>query len=363
MIFSLCLIGIIAIAGFLFFRLPSFGGTLKGERLLRVQQSPNYNGRAFHYPTKTVLMSGAGNYTSTLKEFLKKNSNKQPNSPVPTIKTDLKTLPNNETTLVWFGHSSYFLQIDDFKMIVDPILSNRISPVQFAGTKSYLGTQLYTADDIPPLDCILLTHDHYDHLDYQTIVSLNPNVKKFYTSLGVGAHLEHWGIPANKIHEFDWWDTETIAPNTQLTATPARHFSGRHLTNRNQTLWSSFVLTTPQHRIFIGGDSGYGEHFKKIGERFGPFDLVIMETGQYNERWANIHSMPEEAVQASIDLRGKIMLPVHWGKFTLSLHPWTEPIERVLEKANELGVSVTTPIIGEKLIVGKEYPHSRWWIL
>lgn len=179
--------------------------------------------------------------------------------------------------------------------------------------------------------------------------------------MGVGMHLEHWRIKSDKVHEFDWWENKYLTPEIQLTATPARHFSGRRLTNRNQTLWSSFVLTSANHRIFIGGDSGYGEHFKEIGNKFGPFDLVIMETGQYNVQWANIHSMPEEAVQASIDLRGKIMLPVHWAKFTLSLHPWKEPIERVLAKANELEVAVTTPKIGEKLILGKEYPVSQWW--
>lgn len=360
--FLLSVVGIV-ISIVLFFRLKSFGGELKGERLAKVQQSPNYRNGAFHYPAKTVLMSGAGNYFSVLKQFLKKDPNKQPNSPLPTIKTNLKTLPANETSIVWFGHSSYFLQANGFKMLVDPVLSERISPVQFAGTKSYPGTRIYSPEDIPDLDCLLLTHDHYDHTDYQTVVALNPKVKKIYTSLGVGAHLEHWGIEASKIHEFDWWDTHAITPGIQLTATPARHFSGRRLTNRNQTLWSSFVLATPNHRIFIGGDSGYGEHFKKIGEKFGPFDLVIMETGQYNVQWANIHSMPEEAVQASVDLKAKVMLPVHWGKFTLALHPWTEPIERVLAKAKELGVSVTTPLIGERLVLDAVYPSSRWWDL
>ncbi|MBI3258689.1 MAG: MBL fold metallo-hydrolase [Ignavibacteriae bacterium] len=362
MIYFLFAIVVIVVSIILFFRLKSFGGELKGERLARVLQSPNYRNGVFHYPVKTELMSGAGNYFSVMKQFLKKDPNKQPNSPLPTIKTDLKTLPMNETSLVWFGHSSYFLQVNDFKMLVDPVLSERISPVQFAGTKSYPGTRIYSSSDIPELDCLLLTHDHYDHLDYQTVVDLNPKVKKIYTSLGVGSHLEHWGIEASKIHEFDWWDTQTVTSDIQLTATPARHFSGRRLTNRNQTLWSSFVLTTPNHRIFIGGDSGYGEHFKKIGEKFGPFDLVIMETGQYNVQWANIHSMPEEAVQASVDLKGKVMLPVHWGKFTLALHPWTEPIERVLAKAKELEVTVTTPLIGERLILDTVYPNSRWWV-
>ena len=361
MMIFLSVIAFIVVVIVLFFRLKSFGGTLSGERLLRVRQSPNYQDGAFRYPTKTVLMSGAGNHIEVLRKFLKKDPNKQPHSPLPTIKTDLKSLPTDETTLVWFGHSSYFLQINDFKMLVDPVLSKRISPVTFAGTKSYLGAQIYSPDDIPELDCILITHDHYDHLDYQTIVALNSKAKKIYTSMGVGMHLEHWRIKSDKVHEFDWWENKYLTPEIQLTATPARHFSGRRLTNRNQTLWSSFVLTSANHRIFIGGDSGYGEHFKEIGNKFGPFDLVIMETGQYNVQWANIHSMPEEAVQASIDLRGKIMLPVHWAKFTLSLHPWKEPIERVLAKANELEVAVTTPKIGEKLILGKEYPVSQWW--
>ena len=219
---------------------------------------------------------------------------------------------------------------------------------------------VYNTSDFPELDVVIISHDHYDHLDYNTITQLKEKTKLFCVPLGVGEHLRHWGVEPDRIKEFDWWEGEMVLPGIDLTCTPARHFSGRGLRS-NKTLWASFVLKTGGYTIFIGGDSGYDDAFKAIGEQFGPFDIAMLECGQYDTQWPNIHMMPEQAVQASIDLKAKVFLPVHWAKFTLALHPWKDPIQRVLKHAETLNAKVTTPQIGEPIYLGETFPVSRWW--
>ena len=276
------------------------------------------------------------------------------------VKTNLKTLSIDEPSLVWFGHSSYLLIIEGRRILIDPVFSERASPWQFVGTKGYQYTNSYSIDDFPDIDLVIITHDHYDHLDYESILKLKSKAKHFCTALGVGAHLTAWGIDESKIMEFDWWEKKTALPGIELTATPARHFSGRGF-KRNQSLWTSFVLHTDHHHLFLGGDSGYDPAFKKIGEEFGPFDLAILECGQYNEQWPFIHMMPEQTVQAAIDLKAKILLPVHWGKFTLSLHPWHQPITRAVQHAKVLGFPTTTPKVGEVIDLKNTSLGSKWW--
>ncbi|CAN5874611.1 hypothetical protein BH11BAC4_BH11BAC4_23300 [soil metagenome] len=207
---------------------------------------------------------------------------------------------------------------------------------------------------------LILTHDHYDHLDYKTVVNLKEKVKTVYCSLGLSSHFIYWGFDETTIDELDWWQTKTMSPGITLTATPARHFSGRGI-KRAKTLWSSFILKTNDHNLYLGGDSGYDRHFKEIGEKYGPFDIAILESGQYNESWPFIHMMPEQTVQAAHDLRAKVLLPVHWAKFTLSLHPWNEPVKRILAEAKRTGLKVTTPLIGEPVILDSSYPDATWW--
>mgnify|MGYP002653050535 CR=1 FL=1 len=218
------------------------------------------------------------------------------------------------------------------------------------------------ASGLPAIDLLVLTHDHYDHLDYTTIKALAPRVRRFCTALGVGAHLERWGIPAEKITEFDWWETQPVAEATTLTAVPARHFSGRSL-QRGKTLWTAFVLKLHGYSLFLGGDSGYDDQFKKIGDQYGPFDLAILECGQYGRDWPNIHMFPEETAQAAQDLRAATLLPVHWGKFVLANHPWNEPIERLVKRATEQQLPLATPRIGEPVRLGATYPQTVWWRL
>jgi len=336
-----------------------FGKLPTGKRLQRIKQSKHYKDGAFQNLSATPVMAEDASFRKILKDYYHKPKTTEPPSPIPSIKTNLKTLGGPAPTLIWFGHSSYLLNISGKNILVDPVFSNSASPFSFM-VKGYKGTNVFKENDFPDLDLIILTHDHYDHLDYNSIRKLKSKTKKFCVSLGVASHLEYWGIDKNIITEFDWWDEAEIFPGMKLTAAPARHFSGRGI-RRGKTLWSSFILKTDQYNIYLGGDSGYDTHFKSIGEKYGPFDLAILECGQYNPNWKHIHMMPEETAQAAIDLKAKMLLPVHWGKFTLSLHPWNDSIIRVTKKANELGIKVTTPLIGEPVVIGSSYPSREWW--
>jgi L-ascorbate metabolism protein UlaG (beta-lactamase superfamily) len=250
------------------------------------------------------------------------------------------------------------MQVDGKKFLVDPVLSGHASPIKFT-TRSFKGSDVYTTDDIPEIDFLIITHDHYDHLDYETIVKLKPKIKRVITGLGVSAHLKRWSYDGKIIFENDW-DEEIKFDDVIFNALPTRHFSGRSF-KRNVSLWLSLVVTTQTKKIYVGGDSGYDTYFKTIGEKFGPFDLVILEDGQYNQYWRFIHMMPEEIVQAAQDLNAKKLLPVHWGKFSLSLHAWDEPITRAIAEAKRRGVNVLHPMIGETVYLDKENSFSEWW--
>ena len=268
-------------------------------------------------------------------------------------------LKAEDPLLVWFGHSSYLLRINGKNFLIDPVFSGNAAPLSFM-VKAFPGANAYHPADMPEIDYLILTHDHYDHLDYQTSLRLKKKIRSVVCSLGIGAHLRYWGIDPDIISEMDWWQQLRLDNELELTAAPARHFSGRGL-KRGQYLWSSFILQSKQHSVYLGGDSGYDTHFKEIGDRYGPFDLAILEAGQYNVMWPLIHMMPEQTVQAALDLRAKALLPVHWGKFRLSTHPWNEPVKRVLLHAGEAGLPVHTPRIGELLQLNGEIQTGNWW--
>jgi L-ascorbate metabolism protein UlaG (beta-lactamase superfamily) len=290
-----------------------------------------------------------------MKDFLNKPANATPQKLIPSQKTDLKKLQADTPIITWFGHSSYLIQSKGVHILVDPVFSGNASPFSFFG-KSFKGTDVYGLADMPKIDIIIITHDHYDHLDYKTISQL-PTGGRFYAPLGVGAHLEHWGITPENIIEYDWWEGGKIGDDIQLTATPARHFSGRGF-QRGKTLWTSYVLQLHGYTLLLGGDSGYENHFKEIGAKFGPFDLAILESGQYGDAWPYIHMMPEQTVQAAKDLQAKVLFPV---QFALAYHAWNEPIERLIKSASRQQVKVTTPLIGEPIILDKQYPQQSWW--
>jgi L-ascorbate metabolism protein UlaG (beta-lactamase superfamily) len=357
--FLVIVIVVIAIV-YLFMRGPQFGQAPTGERSRKIDASSNFKDRKFQNLHDTPALTGGANVLEvTRKFFFSKDKRNKPAATIPSVKTNLHSLLPGENVLVWFGHSSYFIQVNGKKILVDPVLSGNASPFSFT-TGSFSGSDVYSTDDLPAVDYLIITHDHYDHLDYQTVSKLKGKVGQVITGLGVGAHLERWGYKKKIITELDWNESMQAGDGFTFYSTSARHFSGRAF-KRNGTLWSSFVLQAPRFKIFIGGDSGYDNHFAAIGDRHGPFDLAILEAGQYNQYWKYIHMMPEEAVQATVDLKAKALLPVHWSKFSLSIHAWDEPIIRVVEEAKRKGVNVVHPMIGEALHLDPLSYTSEWW--
>lgn len=337
-----------------------FGKIATGARLERIQQSTNYRKGQFQNLHHTPMMAEDVSAIATMKEALFNRSKRnRPSSVLPSVKTNLLALAPDRDVLVWFGHSSYFMQLDGKRILVDPVFSGHSSPFSFM-VKSFKGSDIYTPDEIPDIDYLFISHDHWDHLDYETVLKLKPRVKKVITSLGTAAHLESWGFNTSSTIELDWHEKAVLDPGFLVTATPARHFSGRGL-RRNKALWASFVFQTPHKKIFIGGDSGYDTHFAEIGNNYGPFDLALLECGQYNYAWRLIHMMPEQTVQAAIDLKTRMMMPVHWAKFALALHAWDEPIIRVTKEATRLNVPIVHPMIGEELNLDSLSTTAEWW--
>jgi L-ascorbate metabolism protein UlaG (beta-lactamase superfamily) len=282
---------------------------------------------------------------------------RRPPGPVPSYKTDLFSLTDD--SLVWFGHSSVFLRLKGCNILIDPVLSPRASPFFFL-TRAFPGTDIYRPQDIPNLDCILITHDHYDHLDYPTIMALKDRVGHIVCPLGAGAHLKFWGIDSQKIIELDWEQTFTLQNNLKITGVQARHFSGRTF-KWNQALWAGFILQTDDRNIYCSGDGGFGSHFGAIGQR-GPFDLAIVECGQYDRRWASIHLTPEETVQAALLVKARALMPVHAGKFCISYHGWDEPYKRFLIAVQKTSLQPVTPKIGQKVNLADPFPtYEPWW--
>lgn len=330
-----------------------------GKLLQSLQQSPNYKKGAFQNLSPTTMKLQDVSYWKMLKEFFKKHPETAPAVKLPFVKTDLKSLKGEEPVIVWFGHSSYFIRIANKNFLIDPVFSGNAAPVSFM-VKAFPGSNEYKADEMPAIDYLVLTHDHYDHLDYKTLRKLKSKVGNVICSLGISSHLKYWGFTTTSITELEWWASKQLENNIQISAAPARHFSGRGI-KRGQTLWSSFILQTATHNLYLGGDSGYDKHFKEIGSQFGPFDLAILECGQYNDMWPLIHMMPEETAQAAFDLKAKALFPVHWGKFRLSTHPWNDSIKRVSIAAAKLGIPLLSPQIGEPIIIGGKFFGKNWW--
>ncbi len=340
---------------------PKFGKAPSGERLERIKKSENYKDGAFQNLNETPQLAEGYTMGGVLWDFLfTKYPNTYPVDSIPSVKTDLKNLNPNENVLVWMGHSSYFIQLDGKKYLIDPVFSGNASPV--AGTtKAFAGSDIFKVSDMPEIDFLLITHDHYDHLDYETIKELIPKVKKVITGLGVGSHLEYWGYKPEIITELDWNESIKLSDSVSIHTTPARHFSGRTL-KRNNTLWLSFILKTLDKKLFLGGDSGYDSHFKEIGEKFGSFDLVLLEDGQYDPKWKYIHLLPEEVVKAAQELKAKRLFPVHNSKFKLGNHPWDDSLKRVSAEAEKQNQSIITPKIGEKIDLDDENQNfEKWW--
>ena len=300
-------------------------------------------------------------YTEMFKEYFKSDSQRVPTEKLPEQVFDEEHFlkASSQVKMMWMGHSSFLLRLHGKTILVDPVLSGSASPVSFL-VKRFQAPVL-SVDTLPKIDLILISHDHYDHLDYDTVKHFADSSVPFMTPLGVGSHLQKWGIKPEQISELAWWD-DIDFHGIKLTCTPARHFSGRGVTDKNKTLWASWAIKAEHSNIYYSGDSGYGHHYKKIGETLGPFDLAILENGQYDERWPDVHQTPEETAQASVDLKAKHIIPVHWGMFELAFHPWKEPAERLLKQAKLRNLSVLTPVLGQ--ILDLSHPHkytNRWW--
>lgn len=337
------------------------GKNPSGERLKRIEKSPNYKNGQFQNLSHTPQLAEGKTILGIISDRLfKKFPNVKPMDEIPSVKTNIHQLDIGKDVLIWFGHSSYFLQVDGVRILVDPVFSGNASPIPNS-IPSFEGANNYSVNDFLNLDYLFLSHDHYDHLDYSTILELKNKVETVICSLGVGSHLEYWGYDSTKIIEKDWYETVELKNNLHLSIEPARHFSGRTLA-RNKTLWVSFVLKSSNLNLFLGGDSGYESHYKAIGEKHGTFDLAILENGQYNTSWPYIHHTPEQVIQAARDLKTKRILPVHSSKFNLSTHPWDEPLKQ-LKNLNEVyHFPLVTPVIGEVVdLRDDKQVFGAWW--
>lgn len=356
------LIGIILVV-FLFLKYyPPFGQKSSKEKLEAFSQSPNFIHNKFVNQIPTSMDMNAKTLFSVLKDFIRGNPNGKPNWSIPVESLNTGNLEDEEKIkITWFGHSTVLLELEGKRILLDPMFSQTPSPFPLFGGKRYSKILPSEIENLPPIDLVLISHDHYDHLDYDSIMKLKDKVEQFCVPLGVGSHLEFWGVDKEKIREYDWW-SEAQFDGLRLVAAPTRHFSGRGLFDRNTTLWCSWVIIGEHTKVYFSGDGGYGPHFKEIGEKYGPFDLTLMECGQYDKRWSAIHMIPEETAEAHLDLKGKIMIPIHWSAFSLALHDWTDPIERVTKAARKSQIDIFTPKIGETVTISdKQHTNSIWW--
>lgn len=352
----------ISVWGFLTFH-PVFGGKPDAKSLSRIQQSPNFNGTEFVNVEETVLMTRQDNPSAwqSLVAWTAKTLNppqgKRPNRPLPSEQLDLNQLKHG--SVAWFGHAGTLMQIGDKRLLTDPVFY-QASPVPFT-VQSFEMTHTPSIDELPELDAILISHDHYDHLDYRAIQDLNGKTHQFIVPLGVKVHLQKWGVPDEKISELDWDDTAQVG-DVAVTLVPSRHFSGRKLDNRNQTLWGGYVIKGNSLSFYFSGDSGYGKHYRERIAKYAPFDLVLMESGAYDEGWSQIHSFPEQSVQAVVDVEASRVMPIHWGKFDLANHSWTDSITRFTEAAQARNLEVITPKIGQVFNLFEPLPQEKWWL-
>ena len=363
----------VLIAGLFGFFIPlsgceQFGALPTGESYLRIQQSKNYNlaDDKFVNLEQDTVLSGPGFWDNPGENwnnnFFFNNNQTRPDGILPESKTPLPDdFHESLDTIkfVWLGHSTILMSIGGNVILFDPIFSNAASPVSFVVRR--FQPPVIDLASLPKIDIVVVSHDHYDHLDMKTIKQLREDDISFVVPLGLGAHLEHWGVSAAKITELDWWENTQIG-GLNLICTPSQHFSGRMGPYKEKrSLWASWLIKSLDQSVYFSGDSGYASHYRQIAERYGSVDLVFMDSGQYNKRWQHVHNMPEEAVQAVLDMDGQLLVPIHWGMFTLSMHDWFEPPVRVLAEAAKKNVNVLTPLLGQLVDVSNLPANDKWW--
>ena len=343
---------------------PSFGGDLSEEDKSVYEKLENFEDGVFKNRFDVPKTLGFGEMLKlAYKYFTTSVTNDTPSKQIPIQKVSSASLKNfTGTRLIWFGHSTFLLQNQGKNILIDPMFGAVPAPADWLGNKRFFNELPITINQLPTIDYVVISHDHYDHLDYQSIRALRPKVKKFLVPLGLGVHLKKWGIADSNIVEMNWWEKHA-EKGMDFICTPAQHFSGRKLTNGKSTLWASWVIQSASLSLYFSGDSGYDIHFQEIGSRFGPFDIALIECGQYNKLWAEVHLFPEETVQAGIDLKAKKIIPIHWGAFKLALHPWNEPPIRITKEALKRKVNLEIPKIGTEITLApSEQPTDPWWL-
>lgn len=355
-------LGLIGVFGaILFLQSPVFGAVPSGERLARMALSPNQADGVFHNLIDTPLRTtDQSEWSMWLQTLFGEKGQPRPPAAVPSTKTELKALDPAQDLVVWLGHSSFFVQLGGQRLLIDPVFSLSAAPLPGLN-RAFEGSSVYTVDDMPPIDALLISHDHYDHLDLPSIRALQPKIRQVVTGLGVGEHFKRWGYDMATVREADWGDSVALTPELRIHATPARHYSGRAFT-RNRSLWLGFALESSERRIFFSGDSGYGPHFADIGQRLGPFDWVALDAGQYDPRWANVHMNPEQAAQAAEDLQTRVLMQAHVGRFSISPHDWDQPFERMAAASQRRSYALWTPEIGRPAhLDGRAQSFRAWW--
>jgi len=332
-----------------------------GDRLERFKNSPQWEDGKFRNELDQTQGSLWEMITATFTNNAKHTA---PTESLPIVerkKSEFDTPPESGLRTTWLGHSTVLIEIDNYKVLTDPVWSERASPFSFLGPKRFHEPPL-SLNELPSIDAVVISHDHFDHLDEATIKALKNYIPKFVVPLGIGAHLEEWGVDGSRIVELDWWEDIKLGELT-LTATPARHFSGRSLVNinLNETLWSGWSIAGPKHNVYYSGDTAMFPGFSEIGERLGPFDLTMIELGAYNALWPDVHIGPEQALQAHKIVRGKVMMPVHWATFDLAMHNWTEPVERLMNANKDAQTTIVFPKPGESFDPTNPPSMVKWW--
>ncbi|MDA9983022.1 MBL fold metallo-hydrolase [Gammaproteobacteria bacterium] len=360
-IFTLCFIvfGSILYLG----NAPLFGGTVSGERLKRAQASPHYRDGEFVNTLPHPSLESGDVWGYFTEQFFGDQTRVPPSAiPLSVIPpASIQTQPRPGLRAIWFGHSSVYVELDGLRLLIDPVFSDYASPFDGIGPKRFHPPPI-AITDLPKIDAVIISHDHYDHLDMRTAQYLSSKGAQFFVPLGVGSHLDEWEVPEQQITEMDWWESTEVKGLT-IVCTPAQHYSSRGIFDYKETLWSSWSVTGSKHRVFYSGDTGFSNHFQQIGERLGPFDLSLIKIGQYGPgaSWIYSHMDPEHAIEAHLAVRARRMLPVSWGTFNIAFHDWDEPIERAVKAANEKNVELVTPRVGEVVIAGEPFSSGRWW--
>lgn len=356
---------LLVVAAYAYTKTPVFGARPDAQQLALFAESPQFNSATEEFENRQVhvfdQMREDASIPAMLREWFQDRPDSRPAEPLPEVEPNFEVFlgaGNSTTRIIWLGHSSILVRTGGLTILVDPVFASGAAPLSFLAPR--FQPPVIEMSDLPPINVVLLSHDHYDHLDYPTIRFFSDKVPIFLATLGVGAHLKRWGVPAAKIVERDWWQ-EYVVDGVTFTATPAQHFSGRDGIKNNTTLWASWVIKSNQSNLFFSGDSGFDTHFKTIGDRFGPFDLAFLEDGQYDKRWSAVHMMPEEAAQAAVDLRASRAMPVHWGMFELAFHTWFDPIVRFNAALESGSVELVAPRIGEVIAIDDQLQIGAWW--